>query len=115
MATPFLGEIRAFSFSFAPESWALCNDQTLPINQYTALFSLLGTNFGGNGTTTFNLPDLQGRLALGSGLVVGEAVGEAFHTLVAVEMPAHDPPAPVPGRTPAKAGVRGIALATVRR
>jgi microcystin-dependent protein len=90
MATPFLGEIRAFSFSFAPEGWALCNGQTLPINQYTALFSLLGTDFGGNGTTTFNLPDLQGRLALGSGSAVGEAVGEAAHTLVAAEMPAHD-------------------------
>jgi microcystin-dependent protein len=61
MAEPYLGEIRAVSFAFAPKGWALCNGQTLPINQNQALFSLLGTTYGGNGTTTFNLPDLRGR------------------------------------------------------
>jgi microcystin-dependent protein len=61
MSEQYLGEIRAVSFNFAPKGWALCNGQTMPINQYAALFSLLGTTYGGNGTTTFNLPNLQGR------------------------------------------------------
>jgi len=92
MSEPFLGEIRTFSFNFAPKGWALCNGQTLPINQNQALFSLLGTQYGGNGTTTFQLPNLQGRLALGMGgsFTIGEATGEATHTLVEAEMPAHN-------------------------
>ena len=61
MATPFLAEIRIFSFNFAPKGWAVCNGQTLPINQNQALFALLGTTYGGNGQTTFQLPNLQGR------------------------------------------------------
>ena len=64
MAQPFLGEIEAFAFNFAPRGWALCAGQVLPINQNTALFSLLGTTYGGNGTTTFQLPDLRGRVAV---------------------------------------------------
>lgn len=69
MAQPFLGDIEAFSFNFAPNGWAFCAGQVLPIAQHTALFSLLGTTFGGNGTTTFALPDLRGRIAnaLGQG------------------------------------------------
>jgi microcystin-dependent protein len=67
MANPFISMIEAFGFNFAPRGWALCAGQTLPINQNQALFALLGTTFGGNGQTTFNLPDLRGRLTLGSG------------------------------------------------
>ena len=62
MSTPFLGELRIFSFNFAPKGWALCNGQFLPINQNQALFALLGTTYGGNGQTTFALPDLRGRV-----------------------------------------------------
>jgi microcystin-dependent protein len=96
MSNPFLGEIRAFGFNFAPTGWALCDGQILPINQNTALFSLLGTTFGGNGTQTFALPDLRGRIALssgtspsGTGYVLGEALGEESHTLTTNEIPAH--------------------------
>jgi microcystin-dependent protein len=61
---PFLGEIRMVGFNFAPSGWALCNGQTMSIQQYAALFSLLGTTYGGNGTTNFNLPNLQGRVPI---------------------------------------------------
>jgi microcystin-dependent protein len=71
MANPFISMIEAFGFNFAPRGWALCAGQTLPINQNQALFALLGTTFGGNGQTTFNLPDLRGRLALGFGQGAG--------------------------------------------
>ena len=64
---PFIGELRLFPYNFAPRGWASCNGQLLPIAQYTALFSLLGTNYGGNGTTTFALPDLRGRAPIGVG------------------------------------------------
>ena len=67
MAEYFLGEIRAFGFGFAPKGWTLCNGQTLSISQNAALFSLLGTTYGGNGTTTFQLPNLQSRAAVGFG------------------------------------------------
>jgi microcystin-dependent protein len=67
MASPFLSEIRVFSFAFAPKGWAQCNGQLLPINQNQALFALLGTTYGGNGINTFALPDLRGRVSLGSG------------------------------------------------
>jgi len=92
MATPFLGEIRTFSFGFAPKGWAMCNGQLLPINQNQALFSLLGTQFGGDGIINFALPNLQGRLAFGVGMgfVLGQAPGEATHTLIEAEMPAHN-------------------------
>lgn len=91
MAEPFLGQISIFSFNFAPKGWALCNGQTLPINQNAALFSLLGTTYGGNGVSTFQLPNLQGRIApgMGEGLVLGELSGEESHTLVLQEMPLH--------------------------
>jgi microcystin-dependent protein len=91
MAEPFLGEIRITSFNFPPKGWALCNGQLLPINQNQALFSILGTTYGGDGRTTFGLPDLQGRLPVhfGDGVVLGERAGEESHTLNNQEMPAH--------------------------
>ena len=96
MSQPFLGEIRIFGFGFAPRNWALCSGQILPISQNTALFSLLGTTYGGNGQTTFALPDLRGRTALsssqGPGLAnrdLGEKAGAQSHTLLSTEMPAH--------------------------
>ena len=91
MPTPFLGEIKICSFNFAPKGWAMCNGQLLPINQNQALFSLLGTTYGGNGQTTFALPNLEGRVPthLGSGLTEGEAGGEESHTLTLAETPTH--------------------------
>ncbi len=91
MAEPFLSEIRIFSFGFAPRGWALCNGQLLPINQNQALFSLLGTTYGGNGQTNFALPNLQGRTPIhtGSGRFLGELGGEQAHTLTQSEMPTH--------------------------
>jgi len=91
MATPFMGEIRIMSFVFAPVGWALCNGQFLPINQNQALFSLLGTTFGGNGQTNFALPDLRGRtpIHVGSGHTLGEKAGEPAHTLSIAELPQH--------------------------
>jgi microcystin-dependent protein len=93
---PFVGEIRMVGFNFAPQGWALCNGQTLPISQYSALFALLGTTFGGNGVNTFNLPDLQGRVPLhtgnGAGLpayVWGQNGGAASVPLLAANLPAH--------------------------
>jgi len=91
MAEPFLSEIRIMSFGYAPRGWAMCNGQFLPINQNQALFSLLGTTFGGNGQTTFALPDLRGRapIHVGNGHILGERAGEEFHTLVVSELPTH--------------------------
>ena len=91
MAEPFLSEIRLMSFNFAPRGWAECNGQLLPINQNQALFSLLGTTFGGNGQTTFALPDLRGRtpIHVGGGHTLGERAGVQAHTLSLSEMPAH--------------------------
>lgn len=91
MAEPFLSEIRMMSFDFAPRGWALCNGQLLPINQNQALFSLLGTTFGGDGRVNFALPDLRGRVPMhvGSGHTLGERGGEQAHTLSIAEMPTH--------------------------
>ena len=91
MAEPFLGEIRIFSFGFAPKGWALCNGQLLPINQNQALFALLGTFYGGDGRVNFALPSLQGRVPfhMGSGLTQGQVGGEQAHTLNIAEMPTH--------------------------
>jgi microcystin-dependent protein len=91
MSEPFLSEIKIVSFNFAPRGWALCNGQLLPINQNQALFSLLGTTYGGNGQTNFALPDLRGRIPIhfGNGHVLGERAGEESHTLIMSEMAAH--------------------------
>jgi len=91
MAEPFLSEIRIFSFNFAPKGWATCNGQLLPINQNQALFSLLGTTYGGNGQTNFALPNLQGKAPLhfGDGFNLGETGGEYAHTVTMNELPTH--------------------------
>jgi microcystin-dependent protein len=91
MAEPFLSEIRLVSFVFAPKGWALCNGQLLPINQNQALFSLLGTTYGGDGRVNFALPDLRGRVPIhvGDGHTLGERAGEQAHTLTVSELPIH--------------------------
>lgn len=91
MAEPFLSEIRIMSFGFAPKGWALCNGQLLPINQNQALFSLLGTTYGGDGRVNFALPDLRARIPIhmGSGHTLGERGGEQAHTLSISELPTH--------------------------
>jgi microcystin-dependent protein len=92
MSEPFLGEIRPYSFPFAPRGWALCNGQLLSISQNTALYSILGTTYGGDGRTTFALPDLRGRASVhvGDGVTLGELSGEEAHTLTMTEMPSHN-------------------------
>ena len=113
MADPFVGEIRMFGGNFAPRSWAFCNGQLLAISQNTALFSLLGTYYGGNGTTTFALPNLQDRFPLNAGQgpgltdrALGEVGGETSVTLTVPEAPSHShvPNAVLPGSTPLPAG-----------
>ncbi len=96
MSEPFVGEIRTVGFNFAPQGWALCNGQLLPINQNQALFSLLGTQYGGDGVQTFALPDLRGRVAIhqgqGPGLesyTIGEVTGTEDVTLLTTQIPAH--------------------------
>jgi microcystin-dependent protein len=91
MAEPFLSELRLMSFVFPPKGWALANGQLLPINQNQALFSLLGTTFGGDGRVNFALPDLRGRVPIhvGSGHTLGERGGEQAHTLSIAELPTH--------------------------
>ena len=91
MAEPFLSETRIISFNFAPKGWAMCNGQLLPINQNQALFSLLGTTFGGDGRVNFALPDLRGRTPIhfGNGHTLGEKAGEQDHTLSIQELPQH--------------------------
>lgn len=91
MAEPFLSEVRIFSFNFAPKYWALCNGQLLPINQNQALFSLVGTTYGGNGQTNFALPDLRGRASMhmGAGFTLGQRDGQESHTISMSEMPTH--------------------------
>jgi len=91
MAEPFLSEVRIMSFEFAPKGWALCNGQLLPINQNQALFSLLGTTFGGDGRVNFALPDLRARVPIhvGQGHTLGERGGEQSHTLSIAELATH--------------------------
>lgn len=97
MSTPMIAEIRMFAGNFAPRSWAFCHGQILSIAQNTALFSLLGTTFGGDGVTSFALPDMRGRVPVGTGqgpnlpaVNLGEQSGERTHTLIITEMPAHN-------------------------
>ncbi|MDO9414090.1 MAG: tail fiber protein [Pseudolabrys sp.] len=96
MSQPFVGEIRAFGFTFAPRDWAFCNGQQMLIQQNAPLYSILGTNYGGNGTTTFNLPNLQGQIPMhwghsntGLATVLGEVLGAPSVSLSTQEMPAH--------------------------
>lgn len=91
MSEPFLAEIKIVSFNFPPKGWAACNGQLLPINQNQALFSLLGTTYGGNGQTTFALPDFRGRVPChwGGDMSLGEVGGEDVHALTPSEMPQH--------------------------
>jgi microcystin-dependent protein len=91
VAEPFLSEIRLMSFNFAPKGWAMCNGTLLPINQNQALFSLLGTTFGGDGQVNFALPDLRGRVPIhvGNGHGLGERGGEQAHTISISELPTH--------------------------
>src|SRR5262245_41931302 len=91
MSEPFLSEIRLMAFGFAPKGWAMCNGQLLPINQNQALFSLVGTTYGGDGRVTFALPDLRGRVPMheGAGHTLGERAGEQAHTLTTNELPTH--------------------------
>lgn len=112
MSNPFLAEIRIFTGNFAPKGWALCDGQLMPISQNTALFSLLGTTYGGNGTSNFAIPNLQGcapmQAGQGPGLSLrdlGETAGEQTVTLLQTEMPAHSHSvlAGTPGGLPAPA------------
>ncbi len=91
MSEPFLGEIKMISWNFPPKGWAFCDGQLFPINQNQALFSILGTTYGGDGRQTFALPNLQGRVPVhvGSSITLGELGGEATHTLNISELPAH--------------------------
>ncbi len=99
MTQPYVGEIRMFGGNFAPSSWAFCNGQTLSISQYQVLFTLIGTTYGGNGTTTFNLPNLQGQLAVGMGqgpglsnYPIGQTGGVESVTLTTANMGGHNHP-----------------------
>ena len=91
MSTPYLGQLLLVGFNYAPKGWAFCNGQLLPINQNQAIFSLLGTTYGGNGTTNFALPNLQGRVAISSSsnYVLGQSAGTESVTLLTTQMPAH--------------------------
>jgi len=97
MSSPFVAEIRMFACNFAPTGWAFCNGQLLPISQNTALFSLLGTMYGGDGKSTFALPDMQGNVPVGQGqgaglssYFIGQEAGSQFVTLIQTEIPAHN-------------------------
>jgi len=92
MSEPYLGEVKIVSFNFPPKGWAFCNGQLLPINQNQALFSILGTTYGGDGRVNFALPNLQGRIPVhvGNGIVLGEKGGEQAHTVNISELPAHN-------------------------
>lgn len=96
MSEPYIGEIRLVGFNFAPVGWALCNGQTLSISQYEALFGLIGTTYGGDGQTTFNLPNLQGRIpfhkganSMGDNLTIGQISGTETVTLLTPQIPQH--------------------------
>src|SRR5262249_2513414 len=110
MSEPFLGEIKIISWNFPPKGWTFCNGQLLPINQNQALFSILGTTYGGDGRTNFALPNLQGRMPVhvGDGIVLGERGGDTAHTLNISELPAH-PHTPVGSTTkpPTSPGAAG--------
>jgi microcystin-dependent protein len=91
MSDPYIGEVKIIAWNYPPKGWAFCNGQLLPINQNQALFSILGTTYGGDGRTNFALPNLQGRLPIhqGNGFTEGQASGEQAHTVTLSELPAH--------------------------
>jgi microcystin-dependent protein len=108
MSDPFIGEIQIYGFTFAPNQWAMCQGQLMPISQNTALFSLLGTQFGGNGTSNYQLPNFMGNAVCGQGQgpgltsrVIGENFGTDSVTLLSTEMPAHNHGARVYNQTDA--------------
>jgi microcystin-dependent protein len=113
MSEPFIGEIKIVSFNFPPKGWTFCNGQLLPINQNQALFSILGTTYGGDGRQTFGLPNLQGRMPVhvGNGVVLGEQGGETAHTINISELPAHSH-TPVGSTNPPTLGAAGNLWAT---
>jgi microcystin-dependent protein len=114
VSQPFIGEVRIASFNFAPRGWALCNGQLLPINQNAALFSLLGTTYGGNGTTNFQLPNLQGRtpISFSNSYPLGNSGGEENHTLLSTEIPQHNHSLNVSGNAATSAIPTGRMLAS---
>jgi len=114
MSTPFLSEIRIFSFNYAPKGWALCDGQLMAINQNQALFSLLGTTYGGDGRVNFALPNLKGNVPLheGNGFSLGQRSGQAAHTLSVQEMPGHTHTLTASNDTATVAGPNGAYLAT---
>lgn len=114
MSEPFIGEIKIFSFNFAPRNWAFCNGQLLAINQNQALFSLLGTTYGGNGTTTFALPNLQGRTGIsrGASFTQGQVGGVENVTLLSTQLPAHTHTMSASSSAPAQGQPNGSFLST---
>lgn len=114
MSQPFLGEVKMTGFTFAPRGWAHCNGQILSIAQNTALFSLLGTTYGGNGQTTFALPDLRSRVPVhpGSTISLGQQSGEEMHTLIQSEIPQHSHIPQGNTGAPDSSGPSGAAWAT---
>jgi microcystin-dependent protein len=113
MSEPFLSEIKIVSFNFAPKGWALCNGQFLPINQNQALFALLGTTYGGNGQTTFALPNIRGRVPIhiGNGHTLGEAAGSTAVTINIQQLPTHPHPLQVNSGTGTATNPNGAMLA----
>jgi microcystin-dependent protein len=114
MSQPFVGEIRMFGGNFAPAGWAFCDGSVLPISENEVLFNLIGTTYGGDGQTTFRLPDLRGRLPLhqGNGFVIGQAAGVEQVTLTVTQTPAHTHPLLATGSPASTAAPAGKALAT---
>jgi microcystin-dependent protein len=113
VSEPFLGELRLVSFNFPPKGWAFCNGQFLPINQNQALFSLLGTMYGGDGRVNFSLPDLRSRVPMHvNPLTQGEKVGEESHTLTSSEMAGHTHVAMASSQTATQAAPGGAVLAS---
>ena len=120
MSEPYISEVRMFSFDFPPKGWAACDGQLLPINQNQALFAILGTTFGGNGTTNFALPDLRGRTPIhpgthagGANHILGERAGEESHALGLAEVPTHTHVAQGTGATPGTTNPANNLLATL--
>ena len=122
MSEPFLAEIRMFGFNFPPRGFAFCDGQILPINQNQALYSLLGTTYGGDGRTTFALPDLRGRVPVHTGsqpgneqVTLGEKAGQETHTLSAAELPQHTHTVSASGNQATESSLAGNVLSSQAR